>query len=257
MGVLMLDIEYQDEEIHEPRIMLMFKAQLGYRNKGDPDDEWKPLADSFVHRNLDCDIDDDKKREGFFYNCSMLSLFELGSLHHDYYLLNIRIPSIFEVDGHAIDIQNKLGKLSDVLLVTVYQNGGFTKVWLSLKTIFFIIVLGEMIWFWNRVRMLPRNLTLLERMLFALGCALTLLNVPLEYLTLSYDMPWLTLFNDIKQVTMLYKIHEADPQSRPVVITIFTRCVCTVHSSQPFKISLKTISSDRYRRDCVSGRGDH
>ena len=36
-------------------------------------------------------------------------------------------------------------------------------------------------------------------MIFALGCALTLLNIPLEYMTLYFDMPWILLFNDIKQ----------------------------------------------------------
>ena len=56
-----------------------------------------------------------------------------------------------------------------------------------------------MIWFWRRIRMLPRDASLLEKSLFALGCALTFLNLPLEYFTLFFDMPWLTLFNDVKQ----------------------------------------------------------
>ena len=48
---------------------------------------------SFESRNLDCNIDPDlsmEERAGTYYNCSMLPLFDLGSLHHDFYLLNIR-----------------------------------------------------------------------------------------------------------------------------------------------------------------------
>lgn len=33
-------------------------ARLAYRNKGDPDDDWKPYAASVVERILDCSIDD-------------------------------------------------------------------------------------------------------------------------------------------------------------------------------------------------------
>ena len=52
-----------------------------------------PYARSFESRNLDCNIDPDlsmEERAGTYYNCSMLPLFDLGSLHHDFYLLNIR-----------------------------------------------------------------------------------------------------------------------------------------------------------------------
>ena len=84
-------------------------------------------------------------------------------------------------------------------MIAIHQNGGFTKIWLSLKTIFFPAILLEMIWMYRRLGMLPRNPTLLEKMLLGLGATLTLLNFPMEYLTLSFDMPWINLFNDIKQ----------------------------------------------------------
>ena len=79
-----MDIEYEVGQLHDPRVQLLMKARLGYRNKGDADSDWKPIADSLVHRNLDCDIDHDKKRPGYYYNCTNLNMFELGSLHHDY-----------------------------------------------------------------------------------------------------------------------------------------------------------------------------
>lgn len=58
----------------------------------------------------------------------------------------------------------------------IHQNGGFTKVWVSLKTIFFPIIVAIMVWFWRRISQLSRPPALLEYMLMVLGAALTLLN---------------------------------------------------------------------------------
>ena len=199
MSVLSMDIEYEDGVDHDARIHLLMKARLGYRNKGDPPHAWKEYSSSFMHRNLDCEIDDDLKKAGYYYNCSMIPFFELGSLHHDYYLVNLRIPSAFDYDGHSLIENDKLGKLVDLWMISIHQNGGFTKIWLSLKTIFFPAVLLEIFWMKRRLNLLPRNATLLEKMLLTLGCTLALLDLPLEYFTLSFDMPWVNLFNDIKQ----------------------------------------------------------
>lgn len=56
-----------------------------------------------------------------------------------------------------------------------------------------------MIWFWHRVHILQRSPVLLEYMLIYLGSALTFLNLPLEYLTLIFDMPFMLLLSDIRQ----------------------------------------------------------
>lgn len=199
IGVLSMDIEYEDGVDHDSRVHLLLNSRLGYKNKGEAPDTWHEYASSFVHRNLDCEIDEDKKKDGYYYNCSIMPLFELGSLHHDYYLVNLRIPSAYDYDGHEISINGELGKLVDLWLVAIHQNGGFTKVWLTLKTCFFAAIIGELYWFKRRLRLLPRESTLLEKILFQLGLSLTLLNVPMEYLTLSLDMPWINLFNDVKQ----------------------------------------------------------
>nr|MBE5727713.1 wntless [Cucujiformia] len=78
-------------------------------------------------------------------------------------------------------------------------NGGFTQVWLSIKLVFFPIIIAIMVWFWNRVRMLTRVPALLECMLMWLGGALALLDLPLEYLTLHFEMPYMLLLSDIRQ----------------------------------------------------------
>ncbi len=64
MGMMMLDIEYQPEYDQEPRVELFIRARLGYKDVGDADGDWKELDQAFVHRHLDCDIDEDTKREG-------------------------------------------------------------------------------------------------------------------------------------------------------------------------------------------------
>jgi len=40
-----------------PRTKITQDARLAYRNKGDPDNAWKPYAASIVERILDCSID--------------------------------------------------------------------------------------------------------------------------------------------------------------------------------------------------------
>ncbi|CAK9819048.1 Protein wntless [Anthophora plagiata] len=192
IGVLQVDIVYHSQIEIAPRTKVTLDARLAYRNKGDPDDAWKPYASSVVERILDCSIDD--AMEQYNYNCSVLPLFELGSLFHDYYLLNIRLPA--DTDRN---INQGLGHITDLWLIAINQNGGFTKVWVSLKTIYFPIVLCVLAWYWRRVHMLSRSPALLEYLLLALGIALSFLNMPLEYLTLAYDMPFMLLLSDVRQ----------------------------------------------------------
>ncbi|XP_034948603.1 protein wntless [Chelonus insularis] len=192
IGVLQIEIVHHNEFQIAPRTPITLDARLAYRNKGDPDHAWKPYAASRIKRYLDCPINSPK--ENYNYNCGIIPLFELGSLYHDYYLLNIRLP----IDTEK-NINQGLGHITDILLTVINQNGGFTKVWVSLKTIFFPIVICFLIWYWRRVHLLSRSPALLEYMLLALGLAVTFLNMPLEYLTLSYDMPFMLLLSDIRQ----------------------------------------------------------
>lgn len=191
IGVLQVDIGYRSQMEVEPRTIVTIDARLAYRNKVDPEDDWKLYTHSVEQRYLDCDID--VKTEKYLYNCSAIPLFELGSLFHDYYLLNIRLPV------NKPDMNTRLGHIQDMWLTVINQNGGFTKVWLSLKTVFFPCIIAIMVWFWRRVHMLQRKPVLLEKMLLSLGCALCLLNMPLEYLTLQFDLPFMLLLSDIRQ----------------------------------------------------------
>lgn len=79
-----------------------------------------------------------------------------------------------------------IGKIQDLQLAVIYQNGGFTKVWLSLKTVFFPFIVSIMIWFWNRVHQLQRSPVLIEYMLILLGSALTFLNRKQKFVAQIY-----------------------------------------------------------------------
>ena len=152
-------------------------ARLGYMNKGDQEGDWKEYARSLEERNLDCS----KDVAGYYYNCSMLPLFDLGALHHDFYLLNIRLPTvIIDRDTVHLQVDEGLGKLVDLWLLVTNQNGGFTEIRVAMETVFFIVIAVELVWFWRRVTKLiiPPNLS--EKNLLGLGAALTLLNLPLE-----------------------------------------------------------------------------
>ncbi|XP_068624941.1 protein wntless [Battus philenor] len=191
IGVLQVDLKYHSQMEVKPRSIITIDARLAYKNKGDADDAWKLYTQSVEKRHLDCEID--VKTDEYLYNCSAVPLFELGSLYHDFYLLNVRLP----VD--TPEMNTNIGHILDLWLTVINQNGGFTKVWLSLKTVFFPCIIGILAWFWNRIHMLQRKPVLLEKMLLSLGIALCFLNTPFEYLTLHFDLPFMILLGDIKQ----------------------------------------------------------
>ncbi|VVC30451.1 Hypothetical protein CINCED_3A005739 [Cinara cedri] len=192
IGVLNFDIEYHTGTTMDRNFVLTLDTKLGYRNIGDRDDDWHLYAASVEKRNLDCVATE--KIDGHNYQCSLVPLFELGSLFHDYYLINIKIP----VD-EQMGINIGLGHLKDVWLVVINQNGGFTYVWIHMKAIIFPIVVGILLWFWYRVYRLARKPVLLEQMLLIIGIILSCLNFPIESLSLYYDMPYMLILQDLRQ----------------------------------------------------------
>lgn len=193
IGILQTEIAANDPLIlHTPHTEITVDARLAYRNKEDPEKAWKYYASSLETRDLDCAIDN--QTDSYSYSCETIPLFELGSLHHDYYLLNIRLP----VDSDK-KMNLNIGYIRDLHLSVIYQNGGFTKVWVSLKTIFFPFIIAVMVWFWHRVHLLQRKPVLLEYMLIYLAASLTFLNFPFEYFTLFFEMNFMLLLSDIRQ----------------------------------------------------------
>ncbi|CAH1100624.1 unnamed protein product [Psylliodes chrysocephalus] len=198
VGILQIDMVYQNEQkILNPMIELTLDSRLAFSDKTPNGGKtpWKYYSHAEEKRYMNCIFEERvEEKHGYPYNCTMVALFELGSLFHDYYLLNLRMPYNYTTKKN-ID----LGKVEDVYLHTIYMNGGFTKVWVSLKTVFFPILLSIMTWFWHRVHKLNRKPVLLEYMLISLGCTLAFLNLPIEFLSLTFEMPYMLLLSDIRQ----------------------------------------------------------
>uniref|UniRef100_A0A1B0DDJ2 Protein wntless n=1 Tax=Phlebotomus papatasi TaxID=29031 RepID=A0A1B0DDJ2_PHLPP len=110
----------------------------------------------------------------------------------------ISILPAFPVDTER-QLNLQIEEITEATVTAIYQNGGFTKVWLGLKFVFAVTVGTMLGWFWHRVHQLQRKPVLLEWMLMGLGGAMTLLNLPIELATLSMDMPFMLLLTDIRQ----------------------------------------------------------
>ena len=52
----------------------------------------------------------ERRIPGYAYHCSPMPLFELGSLHHDFYLLNLRLPDM----RNNVSVNTNTGKLTDI-----------------------------------------------------------------------------------------------------------------------------------------------
>lgn len=193
LAVLQVDIEHSDKVPLSKNPVLQLDVRLGARDEGDDEDDWKQIASSVEDRNLQCTLEKGKG-EGYLYDCELLQLFELGSISNHYYLVNIRLPVNF-LKGYNVGI----GKVVDISIHLIHQNGGFTIVWMSMKSVLFVMVLSLLIWFWRRIMQLGRPPNLLERTLFSLGVVMSILDCPIELLQLGVDIPFMLLLNDIRQ----------------------------------------------------------
>jgi len=169
---------------------LHMKVRLAVKKE---DGEWHEYAvKEDLKRYIKCWIPESKRVEGYRYDCDIIQLFDLQSLYYDFYLINIQFTG-------GLDAEQHFGLLSDLNLVAIHANGGFTKIWLSMKTFFTVITLATLIWFSHRLSQLKRPWTLLEKTIAVLGIALTQLNIPLEFLSLWVDFPFNHFLSDLRQ----------------------------------------------------------
>lgn len=146
-----------------------------------------------LRKTISCTLDDIKQTHKL--DCDQIQLFDLQSLHYDYYLINFEILE----DTLKDEPIHFPGRLTDITGVAIHHNGGFNQIWLTLKTTFFVLTLSTLVWYYKRLRQMNRPTILIERLLLILGSALTQLNAPIELLSLQFEITFMTFVNDLRQ----------------------------------------------------------
>ncbi|CAB3998448.1 wntless homolog [Paramuricea clavata] len=118
--------------------------------------------------------------------------FELGSVHYDNYVVNIRLP-------YGKGYNTDFGQLKSLNIAEIHQNGGFTRLWFGLKTALAPLLIAAVVWFKKRINRLPRRPYLFETTIFWLGVSISVLDFPLEWFTLWVNMPFMLILSDIRQ----------------------------------------------------------
>nr|XP_046247772.1 protein wntless homolog [Scatophagus argus] len=192
LAVLQLDIAFKMINQIEDDVIITIDAGLAYRD--DAISEWTEKFHSVEQRPLRCIFAAPKtyENEGRFYQCDPIPFMELGSVAHKYFLINLRLPVNDTVNAG-------IGEIKDIHIVGIHQNGGFTKVWISIKTVYSPWIFGATVWYWHRISLMARPPVLLEKVIFALGISMTFLNAPVEWLSLSFEWTWMLLLEDVQQ----------------------------------------------------------
>jgi hypothetical protein len=188
-----LDMQFKSDKfvnaIHDAQIpVFVFDVAIGYRNslKG----PWNMLANGTVIRHLKCPVQEPKG----FRDCAMIPLFELGSVHHLRYLVNLRLRFVPLAD-HVHEYRG-ISQLGDMSIVEIHQNLHFTQIWLAMKSVLFLFTTTALVVFLYKTRHKARSL--IDVTLIGLGCAVAWLGFPIEYLSLYVNCPWMIVYNDIR-----------------------------------------------------------
>ncbi|XP_076736235.1 protein wntless homolog isoform X2 [Maylandia zebra] len=195
LAVLQFDIAFKMINQIEDDVVITIDARLAYRD--DMTSEWTTKFHSVEQRPLRCTFAVSKtyENEGRFYHCDPIPFMELGSVAHKYFLMNLRLP--------VNDTMNVgIGEIKDIHVVGIHQNGGFTKVWISMKTVFSPWISVATVWYWYRIRLLARPPVLLEKVIFALGLSMAFLDMPVEWLSMGFEWTWMLLFEDAQQCAL-------------------------------------------------------
>ncbi|KAI6184001.1 Protein of unknown function DUF1171 domain containing protein [Aphelenchoides bicaudatus] len=201
LGLLDIEVEYIDGVPVEENIQIQLEIRMAYRTKQDSPENWHELISTTIDRELSCTIDPHKRMRGYTYNCSIIDLFELGANNYPFYLLNIRLP----INKTYCNTHNRVGPncnipaIKDLHVIAIHQNGGFTAVWLWLKTLISPFIILATFWYYKRMSLLNRQRFLIEKCILALGVSLVVLDFPLEWISLYLKMPFMLLISDIRQ----------------------------------------------------------
>ncbi|MFH4976500.1 hypothetical protein AB6A40_003209 [Gnathostoma spinigerum] len=199
LGLLEVDIEYDSKFDLVENANLMLEVRLGYQVNTDKPGVWHEMISTNITRKLEC-IPPEPRNDGHLYSCQSIDLFELGSNPYPFYLINIRLPVDPVLCRHDPKGPNcAIGRIKDLRLIAIHQNGGFTAVWLWMKTFVTPFVIIAVCWYWRRIGALNRRPYLIEYSIFTLGLSLAILDFPMEWISLWTRTPLMLLLGDIRQ----------------------------------------------------------
>ncbi|XP_057299652.1 protein wntless homolog [Hydractinia symbiolongicarpus] len=185
--------------------MIEFNAKLGYSDyDGDAVNppSWTLLTSvKNQKRPLKCKFNmlqkrDDNVTTDGYYTCEDQYLFELGSVAHKHYILNMQFPA---TDTNKFCLASETSYFGGLHLTEIHQNGGYTISLFVSKTVMFPFIAAALFFFLRRIRRENREKSLLEKSIFWLGSAMLILLFPIDWLTLVADMPYMLLFSDLRQ----------------------------------------------------------
>eukprot|EP00795_Rhopilema_esculentum_P004580 gene4580-20846_t len=169
---------------------IYYKAKVGYKDKlsdkwtlyKQTDNEKRPLKCLLTQYRTEGD-----KMEGY-YTCEDMHFLEIGSIQHPYYLINMQLKPTTRC----------FGVLKGLHFVEIHQNGSYTRAWFIAKTVLTPFLIAALIFFFRRIKAQPRAPILLENFGIRSFDDNTFL-VPIEWLTIAFDMPYMLLLSDLRQ----------------------------------------------------------
>jgi hypothetical protein len=173
---------------HDMNYVLM-EVVLGYRdNHRGP---WQRMAQGNITRTLRCHM-----TEWRYLECEHMQLFELGSVYHPQYLVNVAFPYL---PLSSLPQYRGLAPLNKLALYVVHQTMAFTDLWFTLKCVLFPVSLVTLCWLLWRLAGNSSMLNLTHKSLVFMCASLTAYNAPIEMLTLYLNIPWMLVIDDFRQ----------------------------------------------------------
>ncbi|KAJ8040350.1 Protein wntless-like [Holothuria leucospilota] len=207
VGVLTLEIEY-DENIHMEKPTVYLEETYSTENTTGLINYY--LTTVRMKRAIVRGTN--MPEPGAQYDCEPLSLFELSSVHHKHYLINIRLP-VGEIDlgnGEKKLTNEDIGAIKDVnivkslRLVILMSMIGITITAITNKRVFakyttfqpFFMIKAP---YKKKHGLSVKHASYSRWTIFCLAIVMSFLNFPLEWLTLIFEIPAMLLISDIRQ----------------------------------------------------------
>ncbi|XP_043228892.1 protein wntless-like [Amphibalanus amphitrite] len=165
------------------------RLRLGGRDGGGRQRDWQQLGRAQVPLELDsCQRRTEQAADGTETERCVVNqqLFEVASLDREYYLLNA-------------GVQNMTQPPLSMNLLVVFQTRVYTLVCLHLGACFTAALALLLVLFVLRVRRLYPVVPTGHTLLVLLAAALIVWDVPLGYIALDYDAPWLGIVDAVRQ----------------------------------------------------------